>query len=386
MKTLTTKFYLLLTLIFITSSSFATDNFMAPPVNDLIENAIDLDEGPFPYSELAVNFPEATLLNDPTPNTGNCTISIAGIWYKFTATKTALVAGLIVSPNGGYVVFFSAPHENVTNGMELTFVDEPSNSCAIGNSSTIEAVAGTTYYIYMKNEVVSDVLININAALVPEHDLLENAKDLNSINETNFIDQDIQFQFATNTNDGGQIDCDTQALEGVWYKLYSNFGGIVTGQMGFDPTDSAIAIYRAANGDVTDGSELTFVDYVANTCGFNTYTEIDAEPSTYYYIFAYSQHPMNTILFTLDSDILDMSENKLEGFSFYPNPISSEINLIAKAPIDEVNIFNLIGQQVLSETPFSTRKVMDLSFLPTGLYVMQVTSEGISESFKIVKN
>ncbi|MBZ0328318.1 MAG: T9SS type A sorting domain-containing protein [Altibacter sp.] len=357
---------------------------MAQPVNDLIENAIDLDEGPYPYSELNIAFQNATVTNDATTG-GNCEIHLAGIWYKFTATSTGTVAAVMVNPSTPYVVFFTGPNEDVTDGSELTYVDVPSNLCAIGNSATIDTTMGTTYYIYMKNSISSDVLININPALVPENDDITLATDLNLINDSNYLDQDIQFQFATNTNDGGQSGCDTQALEGVWYKFYSNAGGTVIAQMGFDPGDSVITMYYTQNGDATSGSELTYIASNSNICGFSNLTEIETEPNTYYYIFAHSQHAVNSVLFNIDSDILGTSENLLEGFSFYPNPTSLEINLSAKNTIDEVSMYNLLGQRVLLQKPNATRNTVDVSFLQSGLYVMHVSSEGKTATYKIVK-
>ncbi len=64
MKTNFTMPYLLVMLLLSVSTVFATNSIIAPPSNDLITNAIDIDQGPFPYSQLAVNFPEATNTND----------------------------------------------------------------------------------------------------------------------------------------------------------------------------------------------------------------------------------------------------------------------------------------------------------------------------------
>jgi len=51
MKTILTKTYLMLAALFVTTITFATEDVMAPPENDLIENAINLNFGPSPYEE-----------------------------------------------------------------------------------------------------------------------------------------------------------------------------------------------------------------------------------------------------------------------------------------------------------------------------------------------
>lgn len=66
MKTILLKTYLMLTALFVTSITFATEDILVPPDNDLIENAINLNFGPSPYLESDVNFPEATTTNDQT--------------------------------------------------------------------------------------------------------------------------------------------------------------------------------------------------------------------------------------------------------------------------------------------------------------------------------
>ena len=99
------------------------------PTNDLIENAINVSEGPYPYSEDSVQFNHATFTNDATD--GNCSVSTAGVWYKFTALTSGNVEATILNNTGvPYIIFFSAPDENVTNGLELTFVNQSGNDCS----------------------------------------------------------------------------------------------------------------------------------------------------------------------------------------------------------------------------------------------------------------
>lgn len=518
MKTQFTMPYFLVMLLLTVSSVFATNPTIAPPSNDLIANAIDIDQGPFPYSELAVNFPEATNTND-TPG-GACGVATTAIWYKFTANSSASVSAAIVSPQSPIVIFFSAPNENVTLATQLTYVNQGSNPCSNGNSSTIATTAGTTYYVLMKNNISSDVLININAALIPVNDLIENAINLNRAygspyqeNDVNFpaatntndftpgsgcsvshpgvwykftatkvgnvaagilnpdgatviffegpenatdgmeltyvdqnnnpcalgplanidttigvtyyvymrnlqvsdvtinasgafqkpandlilnatdialvsqplFDENIHFLVTTSTNDGGQIDCPTADYDGVWYKITAEVSGTIDALMeGSGPNESAMVFYSAPNANAESGAELTWVDQPNNTCGLSTTASIEAEAGTTYYLFAFSIQPYANVTINANG-VLGISENILEGFKFYPNPVKDELNLNAKTTIDQVTIYNLLGQQVFSEKMNSSNKAINLSNLSKGLYVMTVTSEGKTASFKILK-
>lgn len=72
-------------------------------------------------------------------------------------------------------------------------------------------------------------------------------------------------------------------------------------------------------------------------------------------------------------------------FSYYPNPTRNELNLTAAKNISTVEMFNLLGQKVLSNTVDANQKQLNLSSLQNGLYLMEVTIDNVKESFKIVK-
>ena len=125
MKTLSTTTLLL---CFLTCIGFGNASILAQPINDLIENAIDLDEMPTPFTDINVDFGSATLLGDPTGNQ-SCTFTLPGIWYKFTARTAANVTANIINPSASaWIVYFTAPNENVTDASELTYYDDPDNS------------------------------------------------------------------------------------------------------------------------------------------------------------------------------------------------------------------------------------------------------------------
>ncbi|PKA83910.1 putative secreted protein (Por secretion system target) [Ulvibacter sp. MAR_2010_11] len=386
MKTFTTKIFLLLTMTLVSSTIYAADTIIMPPANDLIENAINLNIGPSPYSESNVNFPEATSINDQTYSGNGCSLTQAAVWYKFTATKAGNVAAGILNPNGAVVVFFSGP-ENATNGNNLVFVNQNNNICDYSALGNIDTTAGTTYYIYMRNVVVSDVSINASAAFqAPANDLIENATNLNGLED--YFDDNVHFLVATNDGDSGQSGCDTDPVRAVWYKFTAAIDGQVVAGIDVAPAGGGVVFYTAADENATSGGDLTWVDQPNNPCGPNNLASINAVAGTTYYLLAgkigafangYADVSINL------SGILGIEDNVIDGFSFYPNPVTSEINLSATTTIDEVVIYNLLGQKVFAEKPNSTRKTIDMVSLQTGLYVMHVSSEGRSASYKIVK-
>jgi trimeric autotransporter adhesin len=72
-------------------------------------------------------------------------------------------------------------------------------------------------------------------------------------------------------------------------------------------------------------------------------------------------------------------------FSYYPNPSSNQLNVSAEKNINKVELFNLLGQKVQSNTVNTTQKQFDISNLQNGVYIMEVTIDNAKEAFKIIK-
>ena len=76
---------------------------------------------------------------------------------------------------------------------------------------------------------------------------------------------------------------------------------------------------------------------------------------------------------------LSVEENTLEGFNFFPNPVQDVINLDARTGIENVTMFNLLGQKVLEQkVDGSSTYQLNVSTMAKGTYLMQVTSNGVT--------
>ncbi|GGD85578.1 hypothetical protein GCM10011312_07050 [Planktosalinus lacus] len=355
---------------------------IAQPANDLIENAIDLGYGPIPYDEEAVDFSNATNANDHTPGGTGCALSQPGVWYKFTATKVGVVGAGIILPDSPVIVFFEGPAEGVTSGMELFYVDQPNNTCAVGSLSSIETTPGTTYYVYMKNNVASDILINTtNAFQVPENDLIENAINLNGMED--YFEEDIHFLMATNTNDGGANGCDIGEA-GIWYKFTAQIDGQVVAGISSAATEGGIIFYTAEDENATSGSDLTWFNAPNNPCAGGNITSIEAIAGNTYYVFTGMDDPYGDFSINL-SQILNNSDFTIVDFNYYPNPVVEQLNFSSKTTIDHIKVYNLLGQVVLNEIINNTSGSLDMRHLTNGMYLAEVTSGDIKTTAKILK-
>ncbi len=89
--------------------------------------------------------------------------------------------------------------------------------------------------------------------------------------------------------------------------------------------------------------------------------------------------------YTVNVGELGISDMNSFDFTYYPNPVKDILNIDAKQSIENVSVYNLAGQQVMSKVNVSNGKV-DVKSLSPGAYVFRVTLEGGQvETFKVIK-
>src|SRR5690606_5405325 len=162
-------------------------------------------------------------------------------------------------------------------------------------------------------------------------------------------------------------------------------GEVIAG-IGVDQGDGGVIFYTAPDENVSDASELTWVDVPSNPCEPNNLSSIDATAGTTYYLFAALVEGLQVADVSVNlNGILSLGENVLQGFTYYPNPATHELHIQAQDLIDEVAIFNMVGQKVLSQKINATAKNLHISHLNAGMYIMQVRASGTTATYKILK-
>ena len=73
------------------------------------------------------------------------------------------------------------------------------------------------------------------------------------------------------------------------------------------------------------------------------------------------------------------------NFSLYPNPVKDVLNLSYNQEISNVEVYNLLGQKVVSNKYNSNSAQVDMSNLSMGAYVVQVTANGQVKTIKVIK-
>ncbi|MDG4950346.1 T9SS type A sorting domain-containing protein [Weeksellaceae bacterium KMM 9724] len=83
---------------------------------------------------------------------------------------------------------------------------------------------------------------------------------------------------------------------------------------------------------------------------------------------------------------LSVQENELQKFVYYPNPTKGLLNLKAASNIEKVEIYNLLGQKLISSNINSTSTQIDISKLAVGNYIMRVSIAGETGTYKVLRN
>ena len=82
---------------------------------------------------------------------------------------------------------------------------------------------------------------------------------------------------------------------------------------------------------------------------------------------------------------LGTSDFDSTSFSCYPNPTNGILNVNYSSEISKVEVSNMLGQNVLSQTNNSKEAQIDMQFLPSGTYLVKISSEDKTKTIKIVK-
>ncbi|MBS4040702.1 MAG: fibronectin type III domain-containing protein, partial [Flavobacteriales bacterium] len=83
---------------------------------------------------------------------------------------------------------------------------------------------------------------------------------------------------------------------------------------------------------------------------------------------------------------LSLVELPTNQLTFYPNPVKDVLNLVNNTTIERVEIYNLLGQQVMHVRTNATQTSVQVGELAKGAYIVKAYADGAEHTFKIIKN
>lgn len=243
----------------------------------------------------------------------------------------------------------------------------------------------------------------------PPNDLCEDATDINAnfggdLNDPNESGPYSNVDAGTEGDPANGNDCfddnngDGPSFENtVWFtfvgdgEIYNIETNDCGGTVDFFEGDTQMAVY---SGDCTDlmpvecNEDLDFDngDYWAGvqyetTAGTTYYIIVDGYDYT-----GLGGEPA-TGEFCLEVTQIDVNVEEIDplGLSLYPNPANNEINLTAEQVMDYVEVYNVVGELVLTANPVALRANVNIETLESGIYLVQAYSGNQISTMRFVK-
>ncbi len=173
---------------------------------------------------------------------------------------------------------------------------------------------------------------------------------------------------------------------GIWY--FINDGGtaidvtIDTFGSGYDTylayyTGSCDALICEGNNDDAGGLLQSEINFNTGGTGENIYILATG----------FGTNTGDLILnVTADGLLSTGEESFVDGdITLFPNPAINDLTISSREMIENVSVYNLSGQVVLQKSVNATQDLLDVSNLTSGVYLMQLTSNGQSVTKKFIK-
>ena len=100
--------------------------------------------------------------------------------------------------------------------------------------------------------------------------------------------------------------------------------------------------------------------------------------------YAFNLTP-DTVIEAGDEGVLSLQDQYFNDFNYFVDA-NSQLVLKASISLENIKLFNLLGQEVFSKSLSNKNETINIESLDTGIYIAKVSIQGKSKSFKIVKN
>jgi hypothetical protein len=119
--------------------------------------------------------------------------------------------------------------------------------------------------------------------------------------------------------------------------------------------------------------------YMTSLIGGNTYyVRVWSDGST-------SRRTEGTFDITAVDATLSMADVDAQGFTYFPNPVNHNLSLRAQNAIQNVSVYNMLGQEVLKTAPNTLESEINMSDLSNGAYFVKVTINDVTKTVRIIK-
>lgn len=123
--------------------------------------------------------------------------------------------------------------------------------------------------------------------------------------------------------------------------------------------------------------------------GINTATATGLEANSNYDAYLTSNCDSNNsdeVMITFTTLDLGLDDLKTQSLNYYPNPTSGLVHFKSKSIVDFIEVYNMLGQKVMSLHPNTSDFNVDFSTLNTGTYLIKTSIKDNLAVYRIIKN
>ena len=199
------------------------------------------------------------------------------------------------------------------------------------------------------------------------------------------------------TAQAGEVegDCFNGGIDtSVWFTFVAPAGGevtVTTDITGGTFDDTEVAVYEAPS-DCSDastlGAQVGCDQDGGEDVNFNSVVVLTGleEGQTYYVqVDRWGGSAGGTFGIEVINNSLSTDSFELNGFEYYPNPVNDKLALNAQNNIQNVSVYNMLGQEVVRIAPNTIDTEVDMSNLQIGTYFVKVTINNATKTIKVLK-
>jgi hypothetical protein len=175
----------------------------------------------------------------------------------------------------------------------------------------------------------------------------------------------------------------------VWYSVVIPADGNLIIETQADPSDaggdSGMSVYSGDCGSLVE-VDCDDDDGAGNYSLVTIADPALANQTVYIRVFEFGGNARLNFQISAHSATLSVGEvDSAYAFTYFPNPIRNELTLRAQSNIQNVSIYNVLGQEVLRIAPNVLESKINFNQLQRGAYFVKVTINDITETVRVIK-
>ena len=386
-----------------------SDNVIASGLVPLVVNAIEFSDIKFNIHSSA-SCGEQSSCRITTIQCTSCTPAPA----PDCATNPNPVDGALNVPFGNVTFSWDAP----TTGPTPTSYHIYAGESPTGDDFVIIATVATTsvllnigdydfqYYWMVKpvnssTEAVGCAIWTFTSEMVPDPPVNDNVCDAIPLTLENPSSggaySNISATIQTGESGGSCWFIGDPASESVWFTFVAPTSGevrITTVYNDGSLNDIQMTLYSLTDcSDFSTFTELACdedddanVDPNAGVRSLIEYTALTPGNTYYIQVDGYSNNVGTFDIGVFDLNLLSITDVESNlSFTYFPNPVQNELILKAQSNIQDVTIYNMLGQEVLRTAPNALESNVNMAELQTGAYFVKVSINDAVETIRIIK-